>query len=537
GSDIVRMAVSNSQDFAYASQEPYQPTRQWDLCSQAGGFIPLSVCPDGTYTVYVKFYSQGGHASPVVSDSIVYRTTPPEKVLEVLRPFLPPALPLRPSIPVPPTEGQPILKQITEVLKPLIPEFLMPKEPEEIPQPAIPVEELVLKETPLAMQGIWKLLSTRALEAFVLAPLPREIRVLTQKFEGLKRTFEEVGIRKITDVRKLQTAEVKLPGLTEALGLPATPIKPGTLALPKGIPVADLAPGAKQQIPSEIIFARSGGQLIDFKMALTITEEGRPKQKISTISGKPLQLVVKPDQPAKSVRGYLVFRERAPRAAELEMPLASLAASPLFAFPVFAQPVEQPVPVKEEFVLLEFEYEDPDGDGIWTADIQAPLTEGEYEVITIIEYEDPELGRRAIRLTTVVDPEGYVFEQIGNQELRITGAIVSLYRLNPLSTQYELWPAGEYQQENPQVTDVTGRYSYLVPEGTYYLQVEAPGYRVHIGKPFRVSEGSGVHENIELTSGLRWLDMLDWKTVLLALVALLLGYNFYKDRLRKKLQA
>lgn len=146
------------------------------------------------------------------------------------------------------------------------------------------------------------------------------------------------------------------------------------------------------------------------------------------------------------------------------MRLQDLLASTLFASPSLAQ-VHDPVEIEERLVLLEFEYTDPDGDGIYTAEIEAPLVDGEYEIITVIEYQDPEKGTRAMRLITVVDPEGYVYRRIGSEEARISGAIVSLSWLNPAVSQYELWQAKDYQQENPQVTDVTGRYSFLVPQG------------------------------------------------------------------------
>ena len=231
----------------------------------------------------------------------------------------------------------------------------------------------------------------------------------------------------------------------------------------------------------------------------------------------------------------MVFKSKTPRPTSFQFPFNSLTASLIFANPVFAQPQEKPVEVEERLVLLEFEYTDLDGDGIYTAEIQAPIVEGEYEIITVMDFEDPKLGKKEIRLITVVDPEGYVYEKIKNQELRIPGAIVSLYWLNPETKQYELWPAKEYQQENPQVTDVTGKYSFLVPEGLYYLKVEAPGYPTYQGKAFEIKEGSGIHYNIELKTKYWWLKVIDWKTILLLVVILLLLYNFYRDRIRERL--
>jgi hypothetical protein len=74
-----------------------------------------------------------------------------------------------------------------------------------------------------------------------------------------------------------------------------------------------------------------------------------------------------------------------------------------------------------------------------------------------------------------------------------------------------------------------------VPEGSYYLKVEAPGYLIYDGKPFQVKEGSGVHINIELKTKYWWLKIVDWKTILLILVIILLLYNFYRDKIRERL--
>ena len=79
GSDTERMAISNTEDFKYASQIPYQENIEWDLSdckptpnpSQEGNKSSFSqegnVC-----VVYAKFYTQYGVASEVVSDSIIY---------------------------------------------------------------------------------------------------------------------------------------------------------------------------------------------------------------------------------------------------------------------------------------------------------------------------------------------------------------------------------------------------------------------------------------------------------------------------------
>jgi len=348
---------------------------------------------------------------------------------------------------------------------------------------------------------------------------------LTKKFPQLEKTFAQVGITKITDIEKLRTVKLTLPGLTERVGM----------VLPTGIPLAELSLEAKQKLPTEIVFAKTGGEKIDFNIILTVTEKGEPRQTISTISGKPLSLIVKPAQSVKSIKGYVVFKTKKSKPSSLQLPLNSLVASLSFASPVFAQPRIQPVEIEERLVLLEFEYTDPDGDGIYTAEIQAPVVEGEYEIITVMDYEDPSLGMKEIRLTTVIDPEGYIFEKFREKEIRIPGATISIYWLNPQKEQYELWKAKEFQQENPQVTDITGKYSFLAPIGLYYLKVEAPGYLVYEGEAFEVKESIGIHTNIELKTRFWWLKVVDWKAIALILMFILLLYNFYRDKIRQKL--
>ncbi|MBI2098677.1 MAG: carboxypeptidase regulatory-like domain-containing protein, partial [Candidatus Wildermuthbacteria bacterium] len=353
---------------------------------------------------------------------------------------------------------------------------------------------------------------------FVLAPLPAGIANLVAKFPQLAQTLEEVGIGKFTDVGRLQTTKLTLPGLGEI----------------------------SHDIPTEIVFAtlrltplelqrdeQAQGEAIDIPAVVTITDKGEPQQRITTIASKPLHLAIKPEYSANRVKGYLVFRSRTPSASEGGILQSAFFASALFATPAFAQ-TYNPEDIETRLVLLEFDYIGPDQNGLYTADIAAPVADGEYEIITVIEYEDPEKGTKAIRLITVVDPEGYVYRKIGNEEARISGAIVSLIWLNPETKQYELWPAKDYQQENPQVTDITGRYSFLVPEGEYYLGVEAPGYLPYQSEVLQVTEGTGIHENIELKTQYGWLKALDWKIVVLIIFGVLLFYNFYRDRIRKR---
>jgi len=454
------------------------------------------------------------------------------RVREAVRPLLEELKPYRlPSIKIPALPLARIFSQkFLPSLKLLLPRFFgVPLAPRQIP-----AERLIAKRAPYSMKGGWDLLSVNTINKFVFAPLPRELIALEKKFPNFREILKSTGVARMSDLSKLLAVKFRLPGLTQLPAIASMRAAEGVLLPPKGLPLARLSHDMKSKIPSEIVFARYAGELIDLNIAVMLSQKGKVEQRIKSISGKPLHLVVRAERPVKRIKGYVVFRARKTLAQTKPMPLASLLSSFVFAAPAFAHPSEQPIVTEERLVLAEFEYTDPDGDGIYTADIQTPVPVGEYEIITVMDYEDPELGSKEIRLITVVDPEGYIYEKIRNQELRISGAVVTLYWLNQETKAYEEWPAKDYQQENSQITDARGAYSFLVPEGTYYLRVAAPGYRAYEGKPFDVDEGSGVHYNIEMKTGQWWAKALDWRTALLIAVSLFLVYNFYRDRRREK---
>ncbi len=457
-----------------------------------------------------------------------------------------PIIPFFPNILAPPLA--PLLHQLQEGITSLIPKIFLPLEkPGPTPVVTVPLQ------APLAFKTPFRYISTQTLAKFVLTPLPQDIKLLAQKLPQIQKTFNQVGIQKLNDLEKLKNTNLKLPTLTET-ALPETTVATGKFDTIKGIPVARLSDVAKARIPSAVVFAKGAGGLVDFNVALSINDKGKTEQKIETIAGQPLQLVVRADKPVKSIKGYIIFKSRKSTAPVTAVPLNNLTASLLFTNPNMAQDVlaHSQVPVEgskvafdtlamadtkkdieRRLVLSTFEYVD-NGNGLYTATVDTPVVDGEYEIITVMDYEGEVVEQKEIRLLTVVDPEGYVYEKNGDKETRIAGAIVSLYWLNSDTKQYELWPARDYQQENSQTTDVRGTYSFLVPNGYFYLKVDAPGYVSYDGKPFEVKEGSGVHINIEMKTKYWWLSLLDWKTVLLVVIVIMLLYNFYRDRMREK---
>ena len=82
GPNTERMAISNNPDFTglgTTGQVSYQSLHSWDICRGQ------KECPEGTYTVYAKFYAPWGRASEVVLDSIIYKKPIPESIIKQIQ--------------------------------------------------------------------------------------------------------------------------------------------------------------------------------------------------------------------------------------------------------------------------------------------------------------------------------------------------------------------------------------------------------------------------------------------------------------------
>jgi len=528
GSDVTTMAISNLSDFSDAGQEPFVRTHLWDLCSRGGVFS--GTCPEGAHTVYVKYFTQWGQ-SAVVSSTITYARNLTPSQAAATTPRTAQIGAIAPSS---------IARALQDILSALIPNFLKPKG-----VPLLPPVVAIPQVPPFAFRAAWNLLPVDAIHEFVFAPLPKEIAFFEAKFPSFKKIFQDVGVVRQSDLQKLVNITFLTPSLGETVGV----AKPGDIRFPNVVPFALVSKEAKQKLPQEALFVQALGEKLDMNLNVRLSETGRLEPYINTIVGAPLHLVVKPEGTPSSVRGYLVFDSRMrgngkrvsqiPKTLGLRMyrtlPEVQLAAvSEIMYENAFG--VKEKPPTGNRLALLEFEYTDPDHDGIYTADIMAPVVDGTYEVITRVNYGSGNaVTTKELKLIAVIDPEGYVYEDVGGKQTRIPDAIVTLYMRDPEKKDFVPWPADQFNQRNPQVTDERGTYAFISPEGTYQIAVEAPGYTPYRGEPFNLLKGSsGVHINIELNSKWGILSRIDWKTLLLIIVLLLLIYNFYRDRMRTR---
>jgi len=339
-----------------------------------------------------------------------------------------------------------------------------------------------------ALAGNWSLVSSSPMEKFIALNIPKELAQLKDKLPQLEKIFQDLGLTKISDIEEIKNLKIALPKL--------------------------------DKLPDNFIVAKSEKGKIQLETKLEITEEGKVEKITSTLANQRVSLEIKPEGPVNRISGLIAFRSRKISEAEREKFWEILKLNTALA------------EIKEELILEKFEYNDLDGDGIYTAEIKTPNNAGEYEIITLTEYQDENLGTQKMSLTMIIDPEGYVYEKIKGREARIADAKTSLFWLNSETGQFELWKASDYSQENPQTTSADGRYSFLVPEGRYYLAVEASRCKPYKSEEFSVTEGRGIHLNIEMKSRGWLLKIFDWKTIIIILISILLAYNFYRDKMR-----
>ncbi|MCA9351442.1 carboxypeptidase regulatory-like domain-containing protein [Patescibacteria group bacterium] len=178
-----------------------------------------------------------------------------------------------------------------------------------------------------------------------------------------------------------------------------------------------------------------------------------------------------------------------------------------------------------------------DENSLFEGEFQTPDEPSVYEVLTYIKLEGDSDEPTILRMVGTVAPTGYVYQTTPRGESRIKDALVTLHWINPDTHAFEVWPALDFDQINSQVTDATGRYSFFVPEGSYYLEVSAPGYRT-VKTPMFYSRGDGrvINIPIELEYVLWWAKLArSYETIVWVILAtFLLAIGWKAIRIKNK---
>lgn len=166
--------------------------------------------------------------------------------------------------------------------------------------------------------------------------------------------------------------------------------------------------------------------------------------------------------------------------------------------------------------------------------IPAPSTKGDHELRFVAVFDDRSISDLKTKLT--VDPRGYIYSLSSSflglgrkQEMRIDGAKVTIYQKN--NNEWKIWNSEEYFQQNPQLTNTSGEYTFFVPKGEYYLAVEKAGYKTAKSDSFKI-DNLILNKNVEMQLKIKpWV----WLISILAIGTILVLFARFIIRRRKKI--
>ncbi len=120
---------------------------------------------------------------------------------------------------------------------------------------------------------------------------------------------------------------------------------------------------------------------------------------------------------------------------------------------------------------------DPDGDGWYEGTFTTPARLSGIIRLCVTCG----LIRHCFDGIVLIDPEGTVYDRQTRQE--VEGALVACYQKQTGTGGagvFDLWPAADFSQVNPQTTAADGYYSFFTPAGTYRVEVTKDGYQRHL---------------------------------------------------------
>lgn len=86
----------------------------------------------------------------------------------------------------------------------------------------------------------------------------------------------------------------------------------------------------------------------------------------------------------------------------------------------------------------------------------------------------------------------------------VSGAEVTVYYRAVDTHQWLVWDGSGYGQRNPVKVGAAGAVSFMVPAGTYYAEVRAPGYRTQMSSQFHVTQAQVINPLFHLASWPAW---------------------------------
>ena len=180
------------------------------------------------------------------------------------------------------------------------------------------------------------------------------------------------------------------------------------------------------------------------------------------------------------------------------------------AFRVFLPEGAAKKPIKEAFVNLGSSAYAMKKIGGEEAIVVAPAATGTHKLTVRVEYVDG--SKDFVEVSVVSMEHGSVYE-VTDTTKNVAGARVTLL-VDIGNGNYGVWDGAKSGQENPQITDAQGYFSFIVPSGTYKLIAEKEGYLTKETLQFPISNQNVITNSLQLIALPPTLDLTDPTSVL-----------------------
>jgi hypothetical protein len=353
------------------------------------------------------------------------------------------------------TPTPPISYDINSILN-LLSQILTKPPEEEIIKPPIELKErpkIVIEIPGVEIKPKTKE-SIKSISEITSQIFPDKIQELLNKFTAFRNLFERLKIKSLEALNKLTGIIFRLPTIKEL-----------------------------RAIPEEFVFAKLIKFDLDIKPNLIIKKEDyTPIIFYNFPVDNEVMLILKPKYEVEKVEGELSI-------------IQAFYKHNIFGY--LKALISNKIYLNNQKQKIEFK--GPNKEGNYIANFITPQQEGNYKLLVNIYYKN--LASKKLDIEINIKDKGAIKEKfLFIIERPISNAFVYLYRFNEEKKGFELWNAKDYLQENPQITDKNGKYSFIVPEGFYYLEVEKSGYLPFKTKVFKASDGDLLNFEIELTS-------------------------------------
>lgn len=443
GPDAVRMSISEDSAFASDTQIPYTKEASFRLSSGAG-----------TKRVFVRFYTATGIASPVVSDTIFF---------------------------APSTLTPPVLV---------------------VPRSDTIVSALPFEVRGTATPGALVTVRIAATEYTVLADTEGvfAVTILDQLTSGsytliARQAMADEESREVTRAIIYRPAigdETVLPALEEHVDVVADRGGVSSGVLSESLPTASLSPTTKEvaQIVEQIEQRRPAFLVVRSAVSTQfVREQVGP---IEVAAEKGFDIVIRPNKPVHSVTARLYKNGTSLSLQETNNTNGSITSRLVS----WLRPTAQAVQMNDgSHWQAAFVFMEPSEGGVYGGTIQLPaaVSPGDYRLVLTLNGID---GTRT-HLTKQVSVlhKGTL---TGTDGEKVERAKVTIYR-QKLDNTYDVWAGEAFGQQNPILTDSNGEFLVYVPDGTYYLTIDSPGFEQYKSGVYVFDESSIFHEPIQLT--------------------------------------